>query len=160
MANKLYINPETSITWTETGGDETFTLSSLAADGVRVGAQHDLSTAPRAGVYQWQLVISGMGDTPVVGETIDVYGAEGDGTYIDGNVGSADASGITGALPNLKYLGSAVIQETSATEPIIVSGRFSISQRYFTPVIHNNTADALSTNQNYFILTPIPGEVQ
>ena len=42
MANKVYINQEAAKTWTDTGGDYTMDLGSLAADGVRVGAQGDL----------------------------------------------------------------------------------------------------------------------
>ena len=34
MANKVYINSETAKTWTDTGGDYTMDLGSLAADGV------------------------------------------------------------------------------------------------------------------------------
>ena len=48
MANKVYIQEETAKTWTDTGGDYALDLGSLAADGVRVGAQGDLGAAPRS----------------------------------------------------------------------------------------------------------------
>ena len=53
MANKVYIAEETAKTWTDTGGDYALDLGSLAADGVRVGAQGDLGAAPRADQYAY-----------------------------------------------------------------------------------------------------------
>ena len=158
MPNKFYLAPETAKTWTDSGGDYALTLASLAADGVRVGAQHDLGSASRSRLYAWRFVVDGFGTAPVVGETVDVYVATSDGTYVDGNVGTTDAAGSTVALPNLLFLGSATVQTTSTTDDLIISGQVEIAARYVSPVIHNNTADALSGGR--FILTPVPDEIQ
>ena len=162
MANKVYINEETAKTWTDTGGDYTIDLGSLAADGVRVGAQGDLGAAPRADQYGWKLVIDGFDTAPVVGETVDLYLAFSDGTNVDGDVGELDAAGSTDDLPNLLFLGAASVQTTTAGDNLIISGVCQITQRYVSPVIHNNTADALlgTADSHKFILTPVPPEVQ
>ena len=158
MPNKVYLAAETALTWTDSGGDYALTLASLAADGVRVGAQADLGSAARPRLYAWRFVVAGFATAPVVGETVDVYLAAGDGTYIDGNVGASDAAGSTAQLPNLLFLGSATVQTTSTTDDLIISGQVEIAARYVSPVIHNNTADALSGGR--FILTPVPDEIQ
>lgn len=162
MANKVYIAEETAKTWTDTGGDYTLDLGSLAADAVRVGAQGDLGAAPRADQYQFKLVIDGFDTAPVVGETVDLYLAFSDGTYVDGDVGTADAAGFTSDLPNLMYAGSASVQTITAGDNLIISGLVQITQRYVSPVIHNNTANALlgTADAHKFILTPVPPEVQ
>jgi hypothetical protein len=162
MANKVYIAEETSKTWTDTGGDYVMDLGSLAADAVRVGAQGDLGAAPRADQYSWKLVIDGFDTAPVVGETVDLYLAFSDGTNVDGDVGTSDAAGSTDDLPNLLFLGAASVQTTTAGDNLIISGVCQITQRYVSPVIHNNTADALlgTADSHKFILTPVPAEVQ
>lgn len=158
MPNKIYAAAETALTWTDTGGDYALTLASLAADGVRVGAQRDLGSGSRSRLYEWRFVVDGFSTSPVVGETVDVYVAYSDGTYVDGNVGTSDAAGSTVALPNLLFLGSATVQTTSATDDLVISGQVEIAARYVSPVVHNNTVDALSGGR--FILTPVPDEIQ
>lgn len=162
MPNKVYINPETPIVWTDTGGDYTLDLGGLAADAVRVGGQGDLGAAPRASWYEWRFVLDGFDTAPVVGETVDIYLATSDGTNHDGDIGTSDSAGTTAILPNLIFLGSAVVQTVTAANEVIVSGIVQIFARYVSPVIHNNTADALlsTADAHKFILTPIPEEVQ
>jgi hypothetical protein len=162
MANKIYINQETSKTWTDTAGDYTMDLGSLAADAVRVGQQGDLGAAPRADMYAWKLVIDGFDTAPVVGETVDLYLSFSDGVNVDGQVGTSDAAGSTVQLPNLLFLGAASVQTATASDELIISGTCQITQRYVSPVIHNNTADALlgTSDAHKFILTPVPAEVQ
>ena len=157
----MSINEETTKTWTDTGGDYAMDLGALAADAVRVGTQGDLGAAPRADQYSWKLVIDGFDTAPVVGETVDLYLAFSDGTYVDGDVGTSDAAGATVDLPNLLFLGSAVVQTTTAGDNLIISGMVQIAQRYVSPVIHNNTQDALlsTADSHKFILTPVPPEV-
>ena len=162
MANKVYIQEETSKTWTDTGGDYALDLGSLAADGVRVGAQCDLGAAPRADQYIYKFVVDGFDTAPVVGKTVDLYLAYSDGTFVDGDVGTSDAAGFTADLPNLMYVGSASVQTTTAADNLIISGLVNIPFRYVSPVVHNNTADALlgTSDAHKFILTPVPPEVQ
>ena len=60
------------------------------------------------------------------------------------------------------YLGSASVQTTTAADNLIISGLVNIPFRYVSPVVHNNTADALlgTSDAHKFILTPVPPEVQ
>ena len=165
MANKIYTQDETSITWTDTGGDEPLDLGGLAADAVRAGDEEDLGVAPRSRRYRWTLVIDGFDTAPVVGETVDAYLAfSHDGTQAtrDGDLSGTDGGSSTVVLPNLLYIGSAVVQTTTAANELVTSGVVDISHRYVVPVIHNNTADALlsTADAHKFILTPVPDEVQ
>lgn len=162
MPNKIYINPETPHVWTDTGGDDTLDLGSLAAGSVRVGDQWDMGAGPRASKFAWRMIVDGFDTAPVVGESVDIYLATSDGTNHDGDIGTTDGAGTTVSLPNLVYLGSAIVQTTTAANELIVSGTVEINERYVSPVIHNNTADALlgTSDAHQFILTPIPDEVQ
>lgn len=167
MPNKVYTQEETSIEWTDTGGDAALDLGTTGgdADGVRAGTEYDLGAAPRADRFRWKLVIDGFDDAPVVGETVDVYLAfSEDATQAtrDGDLSGTDGDSSTVVLPNLLFLGSAVVQTITAGNELIVSGEVSILAQYVTPVVHNNTADKLlsTSDAHKFILTPCPPEVQ
>jgi hypothetical protein len=163
MANKIYIAPETTIVWTDTGGDYAMDLGALAAAAVRVGAQGDLGTGSNPSLFFWQLVIDGFDTAPIVGEEIHAYLAfANDATDIDGDVGASDAAGVVAALPNLLHIGTVVVQTTTAANELITSGIVEIGSRYVSPVIHNDTADALlsTSDAHTFKLTPIPPEIQ
>lgn len=165
MANKVLAQQETSLTWTDTGGDYALDLGSLAAAAVRAGTEGDLGTFPNSRLYRWKLVIDGFDTAPVVGETVDLYLAfSEDGTQAtrDGDLSGTDGASSTVVLPNLLFLGSASVQTTTAADELVTSGVVSISSRYVTPVVHNNTADALlgTSDAHKFILTPVPDEIQ
>lgn len=164
MVNKVYINAETELNWTDTGGTYTMDLGGLAADAVRVGAQGDLGAFPHSEWYSWRIHIDGFDTAPVVGEKVAIYLAQGRSTTdIDGDVGSSDAAGATADLPNLLGpIGFATVQTTTAADNLIASGVVRITSRYVSPVIHNDTADALlsTSDAHVFALTPIPPEVQ
>lgn len=165
MANKVYINAETSIDWSDTGGDEIMDMA-LAANAGRVGEQRDLGSAARAEWYEWRLFLDGFDTAPVVGETVDLYFAQSDGTYDDGPVTFQDASdsalASTNLLPNLFFAGSCTVRSTTAADNLTASGVVRLTSRYVVPVVHNNTADALlsTADDHHLILTPIPPEVQ
>ena len=165
MVNKVYFVPETSITWSDSGGDETLTLAGLASDGVRIGDTHDFGTGSRSRLYEWRLVVSGFEAAPVIGESVDAYlSFAQDTTYVDGSGATVDGDrdGNTNYLPNYAFLGSSVnmsVDPTAVTNTN--SGFVNVNSRYAAPVIHNNTATQLKTSVNhYFILTPVPDELQ
>lgn len=165
MTNKVYIAPETVVTWTDTGGDETLDLGGLAADGVQVGDIHDLGAGSRPDKYDWKLIIDGFDTAPVVGEKIDLYlsySRQATAGGEDGSVGVVNAAGTVESLPNLDFLGTAVVQTTTAADKLIVSGRVTVTERYMIPVVHNRTADALkSTGDSHeFSIEPVPPEIQ
>jgi len=164
MANIIEYAPQTPTVWTDSGGDAVMDLGGLAADGVRVGARVDLGAASIPRLYHWRFKCDGFDTSPVVGETIGIYLAGSDGTIEDGEVGTADAAGTTVSLPNLMRIGTAKVQTTTAGDNLQVSSiePIEISARYVSPVIHNDTADALlsTADDHQFILTPVPPEIQ
>ena len=167
MANKIYIQEETSLVWTDdtTGGDYTLDLGGLASDAVRAGDIGDLGAAPRSTLYRWTFVVDGFDTAPVIDDTVDLYLAHShDGTQAttDGDLSGTDGAGTTAALLNLRLIGVAVVQTTTAANELVVSGMVDIPFRYVIPVVHNNTVDALlsTSDAHKFILTPVPYEVQ
>lgn len=162
MPNKLYVNQETSLTWTDTGGDYTMDLGGLAADGVRVGAQGDLGSGARASLYEWRLIIDGFDTAPVVNQAVEIWLAFSDGTNHDGDISTSDSAGASTDLYNCHALGAAIVQTTTAANELIVSGTVEIVSRYVSPIVYNRTSDALlsTADAHKFILTPSPLELQ
>jgi len=162
MPNKIYINPETAITFKASGGTVAFTPTSLAASAGRVSAQHDRGTSARAASFEWR-VKTKFNTQPVVNEIIELYLATSDGTIVDGNVGTADAALASGdKWNNLHYIGSIVVDKADVAEVFHASGEFRLIAQKFSVVWWNNTADALSSTagDHEFIATPIPPEIQ
>lgn len=164
MANKVYIAPETAISWSDAGADLVLDLGTSGgdADGVRVGAQKDLGATVRSEWYEWRIKLDGFDTAPVVGEAIDIYLSTSDGAVEDGDVGAISADGTTAALKNCKLIGHVIVQTTTAGDDLHASGICRIVARYVCPVIHNNTADKLlsTSDDHWFWLTPIPPELQ
>jgi len=168
MANKVLIQVETTISWKVSGGDEVIDLGSTngAADGVEVGAYHDWGVAPRSGWYMWFMDIDGFDTAPVIGESVDLHvTVSEDETLFTGPEAPGDTSrgaGNTDRLKNLWFLDSAIVWSTTASDNLTVSGIAFIPQRFFAPVVHNNTADKLlSTADAHEIrFIPIPNEIQ
>ena len=165
MPNEVLLKEGTALTWTDTGGDYALDLGSLAAAAVRAGTEGNLGVSPRAGKYRWSLVIDGFATAPVVGESVDLYLAfSHDGTQAtrDGDLSGTDGASVIEVLPNLLFLGSAIVQTITEANELVCSGTVEITHRYVTPVIHNNTADALlgTSDAHKFILTPLKDEVQ
>lgn len=158
MANEIYTVRGTSNTWTDSTGDSTMTLSGLAADAGRVGAQWDRGAGALPALFEWRIVIGGFATAPVVGEIVKLYFALSDGTNIDGIVGTTDtALASTNILPNLIYAGAVVVRSTTTTDDIVASGHVYLPSRYISPVLHNAAADNLeaTANAHKVILTPI-----
>ena len=162
MANKLYINPETALDWTDAGGDYALDLGMLAADAWRAGGVGDLGVPPRSEWYEWKVVIDGFETAPVVGEIVKFFIAQSDGTYIDGALSGTDGASSSVVEPNIKFLDTVSVQTVGTANQLITSGKINITSRFVVPVVHNKTADALlgTADAHHFFLTPIPPEVQ
>lgn len=165
MPNKIYIVPETAITWLASGGTNVLTLTSLAAGAGRQGALHDFGASARAGDYTWRAWVK-FATTPVVGELLEVYWKTSDGSHPDNDDGAGDAAvSAEDKLRNLKLLGVIEVDEASATPEFAASGFLPAewaAHRHGAPVFWNRTADALSSTagDHGFALTPVPAEVQ
>ncbi len=164
MANKVYINPETELRFADSAQtpDKDLTLAGLAAGAGRVSARHDLGASARSEWYEWRATFR-FQTAPVVGETVDLYLSSSNGIDEDGQEGTVDAAlGTTDSLKNMHYIGSVVVTSTDANHPMTASGICRIVARYFSVVVHNNTADQINTatTVNKVMITPISPEVQ
>jgi len=170
MANKIYIAPETTITWTDTGGDELLDLGGLAAAGVAMGSFADLGAASRSEWYEAELFIDGWDSAPALGETVVLYFSQSNATTnFDGCPTTDPTTTAQGTMTadQIKNLGApACIATVYSTTPglnIKARGVIRLTGRYVSPVVQNNSAaDALlSTADAHTVkLTPIPPEVQ
>lgn len=162
MTNKIYTASETAITFKESGGDAAITLLNLGYGAGRISAQYDRGAGSKPMRYSWKGVFQ-FETTPVVGELVELYLAQSDGTVVDGVVGTSDAALTTDKRRNLDLIGVVVVDTTSTATNIVASGICYIWQRYFSVGIWNASAgDNLenTANVNYITFTPIPDEVQ
>ena len=168
MTNKIYIKEETATEWLNTGGNLDMDLGGLAADAVQMGAFLDLGANPRSQDYAFELLIDGFDTAPVVGESVDLYFAQSlDTTNFDGNPSTdptPTAEGVmtTAQLKNTMFVASAIVYSTTAGDKLKITGVVRLTSRYVSPVVHNNTADALLSagDAHSLKLTPIPLELQ
>lgn len=168
MANKIYINPETVIEWLNTGGDLDMDLGGLAADGVQMGAYHDQGAGVRAHRWGFELLIDGFDTAPVVGRSVHLFISQSiTTTNFDGNpttdpTDTAEGTMTVNQLKNCLPSDSAIVYSTTAGDELKVTGEVIITSRYFSPVIHNDTADALLSTADAHSLKmwPLPDEIQ
>lgn len=162
MANKIYIARETAITFKGSGGDVVITLNNLATGVARISAQKDNGAGSKALEYEVRAVME-FETVPVVGETVDLYLVTSDGTDPDGQEGTSDADvGDNGSLKNMTFIGSVIVTTATVDHQMTASFIIRIPTRYYSIVVHNNTADNLQATANtcWVIVTPIPYEVQ
>ena len=167
--NKIYIAPETAVTWLNTGGDEVLDMGGLAAGDLVVGSFLDLGANSRSSDYVFTFFVDQFATAPVLGETIDLYFGQGtsttsfDGAPATAPGDSSEGSMIEDQLKNLSVPYSAIVGTTTAADAKLrITGFIRFLQRYIFPVVHNNTADALNNtgDGHSIILTPVPFEVQ
>lgn len=162
MANLVYVNEETDITWLSSTGTNVITLTSLAAGAGRQGALDDFGAAARPRRFVWRAWVL-FATTPVPGERIDIYIKTSDGSHPDNDDGTGDAAvSAEDKLRNLTHIGSIIVDEASTTPEFVASGDIQISSQWAAPVFWNATADALSSTalDHGFQLTPVPDEIQ
>ena len=167
MANLIYQNAGTALTWADSGGDYALTFKGLAAGSGRQGATHDFGVGAVAFRFAWQCMVHfDTATAPVVGELVDIYlKTSPDGTNWDNDDGEGDiAVSSVNKLNNLTYLGTIQVDEAAADVPMQASGIVEIAAKEVAPVIWNATADTLdddaSPTDSTFILTPYPLEIQ
>lgn len=163
MANKTYVNPETTLTWKSSGGSAAITCTSLANNAGRVGAQLDRGASARAQRFYWELEYKCVA-TPTLGATVSVYlaTAYANSASPDGNVGTADAAlSALDKRRNLLFLG-VVECDVASTALQKGSGTIEIAARYLSLVLVNEAGAAFSATagDTIFSLTPIPDELQ
>jgi hypothetical protein len=160
--SKVYVNPETPLTWKNTGGTAVITGTSLANNAGRVGAQIDRGASARAQRFYWEFECHVASGT--LGQTVSIYlaTAHANSASPDGNVGTADAGLATlDKRRNLLFLGVVEV-DVSSTALLKGSGTIEIAARYLSLVIVNESGVAFSgtATDTVFSLTPIPDENQ
>lgn len=144
--------------WTDggTGGTNDIGLNSLPAGEFSVGAQADLGADFEPTVFAWRMKIDFGASAINAGESIQVYAAaarDGDATVIDGGF---DADPATESdldnrdrLNNLKHIGN-LYGDDEPNNEYIGSGQFCFHERYFAPVILNETGTTLHSSGHSF----------
>lgn len=163
MGQKIYTDPETAITFATSGGTVTITLTSLANAAGRLSAQWDRGAGAQPAWYRWQARFR-ANVAPAIGAILAVYLVTGDdGTYLDGDFGTADAaiSALTD-LANARMLGVVVADAASTTKDFVASGLCLIRSRYVSVAVWNALGQALNATagDHEVRLTPVPDEIQ
>ena len=171
MANLEYINPETTIWFVPAAAaqaeDAAFECHNLAAAAGIQSAHLDLGVAAHSGWYEWRAFVQ-FATTPVLGEVIKIYlktsGSSASATAHPDNDDGTGAGAVSAVdkLNNLLYLGCIVVDQATADIEMVASGIVFIGARGINIVFWNASADALTNDvdENGFLLTPIPAEVQ
>lgn len=162
MANKIYRAVETPVVFRDSSGDVVLTLQNLAAGAGRVSAQYDRGAGSKSQYHEVTAVFQ-METAGVIGEAIEVWLFESDGTYQDGTVGTIDAALASDKRRNGMLIGAVIVDTTSTATNIV--GRFKdvpITSRYYSVGVWNATADNLedTANASRVIVTPMPPEIQ
>lgn len=163
MVSAIYVKQEDTITFKASGGTAVFTPKAVANAAGRVSAQHDRGAPSSPGRYMMHCETQCQA-TPTVGQTVDVYVAEGlSSSLIAGDVGTSDAGlSDTDVLRNLRYVGSISVENATADEKFMAVFDVEIRSRYFSVVWWNNTGATLTNDDAEHIVTmvEVPDEIQ
>lgn len=163
MANKIYRATETPTVFRDSGGDVVITLLNLAFGAGRVSAQKDRGAGSLARYHEVKAVIQ-FETAPALGEAVEIYIFQSDGTYVDGTVGTSDAALTTDKRKNGLFVGAVIADTVSTATDIVATFQdVPISSRYYSVGVWNaSAADNLENTANAcrIIVTPMPDEVQ
>ena len=160
--NKVYVAYETPITFGDSGQTVTMTLLNLAVGAGRISPRVDRGTGSKPSRYFWRMTIQ-LETAGAVGEMVELYLSESDGTNPDGEVGVVDAALTSDKRRNLGLPFGIVQVDTTATATnMTASGVVEIYDRYFSIGVWNGTTDNLenTTNACKLTLTPVPDDIQ
>lgn len=162
MASAIYRGIGTPLSFRDSGGDAVLTLQNLGFGAGRVSARYDRGAGSKPRIYAWRAVMQ-FETAPVVGEIVEIYIFESDGTYADGTVGTADAALTSVKRANGRLIGIVVVETTSTATDIVAGGMCMINEQYFSVGVWNASAgDNLenTANASRVILTPVYDEIQ
>jgi len=162
MTSKVYVLQETPIEFLASGGDVTFTMTSLGVDAGRQSDQHYFGAAARAFMFEWRFFCK-FATTPIVNHVVGLYLKTSDGTHADNDDGTTDAAlSHEDKLKNLTFLGELIVDEASSTPEFSTSGVISIASPYIQVVVWNGTDELFTATaaDHGFILTPVTLQAQ
>jgi hypothetical protein len=152
----------TGVVFKQTGGNVAFNPVSITPGQVRYSAQYDRGTAATPSLYSWRARTKAA-VAPTVGGVMTVYLAAGDGTDIDGDIGTGGGL-LTSVdqLRNITPIGVVVVNVSSTTTVFTASGTIEIWDRYVTVLWRNDFSQNLSATSadHSFTLTPKNMQIQ
>ena len=168
MGNLIKTAFGTPVVWTDTGGDKLLDLGGLAANGVVMGSFLDLGISPRTTKYKFEFLIDGFDTAPVVDDVVSLRFSQSDATTnFDGNpttdpTTTAQGTMTVAQLVNLRIADVCSVYSTTAADELKITGYVELTGRYVSPVVHNQTADALlsTSDAHSLTLTPMTDDIQ
>ena len=163
MPSKVYRATETPIVFAHSTGDVVLQLNGLGFGAGVVSARHNRGAGSQAELHE-VIGVFQFATAPALGEAIELYLFQSDGTYMDGTLGTS-ATSLTADKKRNGILIGAVIADTTSTATDIVA-RFqnvSITSQYYSIGVWNaSLADNLNStaNTSRVIVTPMPPEAQ
>jgi hypothetical protein len=171
MPNKIKTNPETPVIFQPTGSPVAtgagfaggnvvhFVADALPTGQGRISTEYDLGTGPRTTLFEWRgkaIPTSGAS----IGSTIAMYLSTSNSVAKDGALPVIEGSmNARDKVRNLPWANTLQVDTSGNPDPAISSGLVEIYGRYISLVWWNDTEQPLGTG-NYFILTPVPDEIQ
>ncbi len=171
MPNLIYQNPETTIWFVPAGAtqaeDHILELDGLASGAGIQSAHWDRGVAAMPALYEWAMFVQ-YAAQPVLAETISIYlkpsGTSASATAHPANDDGTGAGAVSAIdkLNNLHLIGVLSVDEAAVDIEMVARGVTYLTARGYNVVIWNDSADALTTdeNENGFYMTPIPDELQ
>jgi len=163
LPNFLKNEVGTAKAWKTTGGDYTISLASITTTNGRQGGKGDLGVN-RADRWTMQVTAS-VGAAATAGNTIDYYWAASPasaaGTSNPGGTTGVDASfpvAVIDLLPQLIFVGSLVLSNSSGTAIQTQNMIFVPPFRYGMPVVINNSGQTLGSTATDHTVTLYPIE--
>jgi len=161
VPNLIYLKPGTPIVAKDSGGDIAITSQALAFGAGRVSAQYDRGAGAKAKLHEI-CVVCQWAASPVVGNALNVYLLESDGTFVDDNVGTSNAA--LSVEPVSGFVGAVIAKTASGATNFIARFRdVPLTQRYFSVAIWNASATTNlqnTANVTCITITPNPDEIQ
>jgi hypothetical protein len=156
----VYRDIGTPVLFTDTSATN-ITLNNLAAGAGRVSDVKDRTAADLPVYHLWQGKFQ-FETAPVIGEVVEIWLFESDGTLVDGVVGAVDAALTAGPKTGGKLIGVVLVQHTNVDADHIASGVFEIWQRYYSIGVWNATADNLAAHNDVssVTVTPLSWDIQ
>lgn len=157
----VYTGYGTPLTFGDSGQSAVLTMQNVAAAAGRISAQYDRGAGSIPTDF---LVVAKFekGVAGVVGHVIPIYVARGDGTFVEGNVGTVDAALTAAQAAGLLLVGSVYVNTTSTNTAIVGVFVVNIATRYFSAGYINSATGLLRNTANSCVLsfTPIFDEIQ
>lgn len=164
MPNKIYRAVEAAITFRDSSGDVTLSLNDLAFGAGRVSARYDRGADSRARLHEIKAIVQAKTSGFAIGDAIEIYLFQSDGTYMDGTLGTSDAALTSDKRRNGLLIGAVIADTTSSATDIVATFQdVPISSRYYSIGVWNASATRNlnnSANTSRVIVTPMPDELQ